>query len=717
MTCFQGIGLTFTVLMIFGTVKARWLDLESHPTLSTSSSMISDGIDHDYMNQNNPRDYLRMGGSDASVSAKTFYGEKRCESIYGVLPCADTMVEGVFLMILYTHLMMLGEEWIHKGSEALFLLLGDYKVIGSSLFRVLMAFPRIVIVIVAGMFSTESAAQSQVAFGVRMYAGSTLITLTFIWGLRIILNCDKLRGMEPILVHEQQEEDSSTKCLPLKHKLSILNDDGVNVDKETGNMAQIMLLSLTPFAIVELVALIKSPYMTLFALIVSCVSLALYFALQISHPWIQLRCLVYLKKENLRIRFFYHIQRLAEANLIDEHGNPNSEAFKSIFERADVDKDGCISKDELEHLVGDVFELEEDHISIEYAKAEILTHFDDDKNGLINRLEFQKGCAKWFKKWKNDANNSSSFFKNLWKQVEKVAIRNKRENLTQIDIIMPRIMRQVLKKHDLVKENGDAHREKIEELFSQYDHDRDDEVHQSEIEEFIETLHFGVSLDHDTIFDVLEKDFDNDGNHDTMKKSEFVEGFIKWIDIAITHDPSIIDPKLAIAKFEEDSWAEIDTPMNTVKPKASIVYVIAGILVMFAISRAFMQSVLQFSNAAQVPFHLTSFVVFPIAMNGRMLLTSLLHTRPHVSKNASLTFSEMYNGLVMNNLLGLLTLLAIVYAKELSWTYSTEVLTIMIPCAVVGFFARKRDTYPLWASITAMLLYPIYAFVYCVFGS
>lgn len=49
-------------------------------------------------------------------------------------------------MLMYTYLMMLGEEWIHKGSEALFMLIGD-KAIGASLFRVLMALPKIVIVI------------------------------------------------------------------------------------------------------------------------------------------------------------------------------------------------------------------------------------------------------------------------------------------------------------------------------------------------------------------------------------------------------------------------------------------------------------------------------------------------------------------------------------------------------------------------------------------
>ncbi|KAI3826282.1 hypothetical protein L1987_00327 [Smallanthus sonchifolius] len=216
---------------------------------------------------------LRTGASNSSVSTTMLYDEKRCESIYGFLPCADTMAEGAFLMILYTGLMMLGEEWIRKGSQALFWLLGDYKMIGAGVFRLLMAFPRIVLVIVTGIFSTESAAQSQVAFGVSMYGGSTFITLTFIWGFCIMLNEDKLPVKEPIPIYEHKEEDSSTKCLPLKHKLSILVDNGVKVDPETGDTAKIMLVSLIPFAIVELVALIKSRVATLFTLIVSGLSL------------------------------------------------------------------------------------------------------------------------------------------------------------------------------------------------------------------------------------------------------------------------------------------------------------------------------------------------------------------------------------------------------------------------------------------------------------
>ncbi|KAK9058702.1 hypothetical protein SSX86_023544 [Deinandra increscens subsp. villosa] len=693
MACFRGLGLTFTVLMIVGTVRGRWLELEPNPT---SSSMISDGI-HDVNLEN----------------TWTVYGEKRCESIYGFLPCADTMEEGVFLMFMYTYLMILGEEWIGRGSETLFSLLGNYKVIGGSVFRVLMAFPKIVLVIVAGIYSTESDAEYQVAFGLRMYAGSTLLTLTLIWGIYIYVNRDKLLGKESISV-----EDSSTKCLPLIHKLSLLNDNGVSIDKGTRQIAGMMLLSLIPFVTVELAALIKSPVSILFALIVSGVSLVVYFAYQIWDPWLQVRSLAYLRKENLQIRLLYHIGRLAKENLIDEHGNPNFKAFESIFLTADEDKDGCISHHELEVLIEKELKLNKDHISLEYAKTEILIHFDDDKSGKITWLEFKKGCTKWLQKSKeNTDTTTNSVTKNLWKKVKKVAIKNKRENLTQIEMIMPTIMRQVLEKHDLVKENGDADREKIGELFSQYDRDSDRQINRNEIKDFIKPLLFRVPLEDGKVFDELAKDFGNGNNdRDNIHRHEFVEGFSKWIHKAIAHDPSIKDPRLAIAKFEKNSWFEIDTPINKPEPKTNIVFLIVGLVMMFVISGGFTQSIQQFSNAAQIPFHLTSFAVFPIAMNAKMVFKSL-GAGPRVSKNASLTFSEVYNGLVMNNLLGLLTLLAIVYAKGLSWTYSNEVLTIMVPCAAVGIFALKRDTYPLWASITAVLLYPIYAYVYCVFGS
>ena len=84
----------------------------------------------------------------------------------------------------------------------------------------------------------------------------------------------------------------------------------------------------------------------------------------------------------------------------------------SFFDEADINKDKHISYDELEHLVVKMFELEKDNISKEYAKAEILIHFDKDKNKMISWDEFEKGCTNWLE----EATSSGSVPKNIWNQ-------------------------------------------------------------------------------------------------------------------------------------------------------------------------------------------------------------------------------------------------------------------------------------------------------------
>lgn len=61
----------------------------------------------------------------------------------------------------------------------------------------------------------------------------------------------------------------------------------------------------------------------------------------------------------------------------------------------------------------------------------------------------------------------------------------------------------------------------------------------------------------------------------------------------------------------------------------------------------------------------------------------------------------------MNNLLCLSVFLALVYARGLTWDFSSEVLVILIVCVVMGVFASVRSTFPLWTSLVAFLLYPL----------
>ncbi|KAI3740660.1 hypothetical protein L2E82_31130 [Cichorium intybus] len=265
----HGISLFFITFLIIDVVNGRWLEVGMFPT-----STISEGVANKF--HENTSD-LHMMVSNSSESTTMLYAQKRCHSIYGFLPCADTVQEGVVLMLIYTYLMMLGEEWIDKGSPALF---GD-GALGASVFRVLKALPKIVIIIVSGVLATTSDAQHKVAFAVSFYAGSTVITLTLIWGLHIILYRDKLRGKVSAQKSDDKQHSSVRQNSSVRQKLSVLCDTGVNIDKETGILAVIMLLSLIPFATVELVLIFNSRIIILLALIVSGVSLVLYFAYQI----------------------------------------------------------------------------------------------------------------------------------------------------------------------------------------------------------------------------------------------------------------------------------------------------------------------------------------------------------------------------------------------------------------------------------------------------
>lgn len=68
---------------------------------------------------------------------------------------------------------------------------------------------------------------------------------------------------------------------------------------------------------------------------------------------------------------------------------------------------------------------------------------------------------------------------------------------------------------------------------------------------------------------------------------------------------------------------------------------------------------------------------------------------------------QIYNGVFMNNVMGLATFLALVYIKDISWDVSAEVLLVLLICTVMGFLSRFLTKFPLWIGIIAYILYPV----------
>ncbi|KAG9135983.1 hypothetical protein Leryth_015855 [Lithospermum erythrorhizon] len=83
----------------------------------------------------------------------------------------------------------------------------------------------------------------------------------------------------------------------------------------------------------------------------------------------------------------------------------------------------------------------------------------------------------------------------------------------------------------------------------------------------------------------------------------------------------------------------------------------------------------QLSVALGLPSLVISFVVIPAVMNTRRAVTALFPLNPEKHEVASITFIELYNGVVMNNMMGLLASLVIVLnGPVLLHSFSTYVL-------------------------------------------
>ncbi|KAL2475262.1 Calcium-binding EF-hand family protein [Abeliophyllum distichum] len=71
-----------------------------------------------------------------------------------------------------------------------------------------------------------------------------------------------------------------------------------------------------------------------------------------------------------------------------------------------------------------------------------------------------------------------------------------------------------------------------------------------------------------------------------------------------------------------------------------------------------------------------------------------IHVADCSDKTSSIDeFDRIYGAVVMNNVSGLTTLLVVVYAKDLPWDYSAEVLTVFVVCAAVGILVYSRTSY------------------------
>ena len=82
-------------------------------------------------------------------------------------------------------------------------------------------------------------------------------------------------------------------------------------------------------------------------------------------------------------------------------------------------------------------------------------------------------------------------------------------------------------------------------------------------------------------------------------------------------------------------------------------------------------------------------------------------------KNISLTYSQVYGAVTMNNTMCLGLFMVVMRAQGLEWTFGSETVTILAVTLAVGFLGATGTTFKSRLAVPVLALYPLSIALVC----
>ena len=508
-------------------------------------------------------------------------------------------------MVVYGYFLLQGAQLIGDGSEMLLHVL-DPGIIGGLVLPVLGALPDAIMIVVAGLGSTDPEAVAEnVKVGVGTLCGSTIMLLTLAWGGSVYLGrCDFNRGGKAIDRRLRRPNDYKTT--------------GVTCDRGTAFGARIMAVTVLLYLIVQIPASypfekVHDPTAALMGSLVCLIALAGYAAFQVRYPELQKRKM---KKAHERFLRYHAISQISHqmGGLLDGHGNVSRDKTDALFDKFDLDGDGAMDVQEVEAMIMGLLIAMGDSISVAEQVHHWMAEFDADGDGSINKEEFFLGLCKWVEEKRQHAVGAGG--QDGWLHAE--ASRPEEDDEAQ-PLLGP-----------VDGATGD-----------------------------VEEGEFGDA---------------DEGDNEDDEEEEEEEDMSTW-------------PKSKIATY-------------------ACAKLLIGTLICAVFADPMVEAVGGLSTATGIPSFYISFVVTPLASNASELLSSLQFARKKKRENISLTFSQVYGAVTMNNTMCLGLFLLVIYVQNLDWEYSAEVLVTVLSTLAIGAMAWSRVSFPTWFAFPVLALWP-----------
>ncbi|XP_023768309.1 sodium/calcium exchanger NCL2 [Lactuca sativa] len=605
---------------------------------------VSDGV-YNHGDKHEQSFFLRfLGFSDS---------EEYCEQMYGFLPCSSNLPGHLFLIVVYEYLLYHGESYA-GGDGRIFGVLGN-NFFGASVFQLLDSLPDSLILLASGLSSSKEKAQEYVVTGAGLLAGSSVMLLTLLWGVCFIC------GRTKFYVKPGSK---------VKNKvMQLLTGSGVVTDAETSYHAKVMFFSLIPFVVMLLPSVFGLSYsgggyriVVLVSLCVAVICLFSYFFYQLFDSRIQTRRLEYAeveRKVELQVPF-YEVQAL----MLDR----------------------------------------EKHLMLRQKEMEKMMKYPDASEKItMTRDDFYSTFEDWLDVTRQLMDDPHSLDKSgsEYNQVAELLLEDKNKLIELISIMMERASGQ-----KLLKEDGGRDESAIARFYERIDTNHDGFITRDELKNFIMEMNYEEILMDDEIAEIIMRHLDIDGNGN-IDKQEFQSGVTKWLK-EMDHVASRNQKKQSRNKnLEKDRYQREEAKAKENEKFKAIVLLIIGIFMLTVLAEPLVESVRKFSESIKIEAFYVSFILVPLATNARTAIAAIRAASQKRHVTTSLTFSEIYHKVFMNNIFGFSVLVSVIYFRGLTWHFSAEILVVIIVCVIMGLLASFRSKFPMWTLFIAFPLYPL----------
>lgn len=133
----------------------------------------------------------------------------------------------------------------------------------------------------------------------------------------------------------------------------------------------------------------------------------------------------------------------------------------------------------------------------------------------------------------------------------------------------------------------------------------------------------------------------------------------------------------------------------------------SGTLLVLIFSDPAVEVLTEISKRCDVNPFFISFILAPLASNASEVIAAYNYSQRKSRKTMQVALTTLEGAACLNNTFCLSIFLGIIYFRQLHWTFTAEVIAILLVQFTVGYMAARKHAFRLLDGLVVLSMYPI----------